>query len=74
MAHRRLQTARYLPVICPRISPGGFLAVCKLTYQRPAVKSPACALVKVALPRIGLDRSPVNGTATPAFAPAAAGP
>src|SRR5450432_1413733 len=58
----------------PRNSPPGFAAVCRLTYHRPAFRSATCAGVSVAVPVIGLEIGPGNGTTTPALLPAAAGP
>src|SRR6185295_19548191 len=58
----------------PRISPPGLAAVCRLTYQRPALSWSTWACVRVAEPSIGLAIEPVKGRTTPAFAPSAAGP
>jgi hypothetical protein len=40
----------------------------------PAIRSASCSGVNVASPSIGLAVLPLNGTTTPAFWPAIAGP
>src|SRR5262249_56864185 len=58
----------------PRISPPRFAMVCTLTYQRPAMRSAACASVSVAEPLAGLMGLLAIRIATGAFLPTSAGP
>src|SRR6185312_6434328 len=60
----------------PRISPALLASVWILKYQRPAIRSAACASVSALEPSNGLLAvGPWNtGTTTPAFLPGSAGP
>ena len=60
--------------IWPRISPPGLAAVWTLAYHFPAIRSAICASFSTTLPCTGLATGLGKGTATPALAPAAAGP
>src|SRR5207302_10906555 len=61
-------------VTWPRISPPRWSAVWTLAYHFPAMRSAACASVRVAEPFAGLVGLLPIRTATPAFLPGSAGP